>query len=917
MAEEKKKRPAKPERQQWKPHWILRLLERLWMIVFGAAKIIIGAAATVLIICVVCGLVFAGILGDYLQNDIIPNANYDLENVDLDQTSVIYCVDRQTGEILPYQEIYASTSRKWATLDEIPEDLIHAAVAIEDKRFYEHQGVDWVTTIKACARMFVGDASMGGSSLTQQLIKNLTGEDSITVQRKVLEIVRATEFEKKYDKNTIIEWYLNTIYLGNGCGGVKTAAETYFGKELQTLTTAECASLISITNNPSLFDPYGEEFEYDGELMTGAERNRSRQLLVLDQMKEQGWITEEAYEEAVAQEMVFKSGVNDEDRLITCEHCGYEGTVHSLNQDEDLYFCPDCGSVVSVNLDNSDGMYSWFTDTCLEDVAKAMAERDGMPWNETTQKTYLNIIQRGGYRIYSTIDLRVQEAMDNVYTNLDTFPEARSGQQLQSAMVIVDNSTGDIVGMVGGVGKKDTFDAFNRATDAQLQSGSCIKPLTVYAPAFELGGFSPATVIKDMPLTYEGGAYPLNDVRSYSYRSTIFNGIVNSVNAVAANTLDLIGTGYSFSFAKDQFGISGLLEEYVTQDGETLSDIGIGPLALGAQTFGVSVRDMSSAFATFPNNGEYRRGRTFTKVYDSEGNLVLDNPQETRQILSQKTVNYINYCLYNAVTQGTGQRADLSNMMVCGKTGTSGDDKDRWFCGYTGYYTAAVWCGFDTPETIRMVDGYYNPSAEVWRRVMEQLHEDKEYIKLTDTSGMNWVTMCLDSGKIATDACSQDVRGVTHLQSAPYYYGDLDVSYCDKHILVDYCTTGKGVATEYCKLFEKEKLAVIEKKALVKMTMEEINEIKQAGEYNLSKDYLRDDYIYLINEDGSDGSFKGLNGGINQNVTAPYLVCPVHTKEAWEKYQASQQPTEPSTTPSNPSAPTGGTAGPDTGNVSP
>lgn len=907
MPEENKKRKTKPARQEWKPHWILVLLHRLWMILFGAFKIAVGAAATVAIICVVCGLVFAGILGSYLEEDVIPLAIHELERGTMEETSTIYYVDRETEEIKEYQKIYATISRQWVTYDEIPEDLIHATVAIEDKRFFEHQGVDWITTIKACLRMFVGDASAGGSSLTQQLIKNDTGDDSITVQRKVREIFKALNLEKNYDKETILEWYLNTIYLGEGCGGVKTAAATYFGKELEMLTVAECASLISITNNPSLFDPYGGEFEYEGEMMTGLERNRTRQEDVLYAMKEQGWLTEAEYEEALAQEIVLKSGIDLEDRLVTCpnEDCGYHGIVSTLVQDGDAYYCPECGTEIPVSFNEDEGMYSWFTDTVLRDVAKYMAEEDGVEWNATTRKYYMSVIQTGGYSIYATIDPAVQEIVDSIYTDLSAFPEVRSGQQLQSAMVIIDNVTGDIVALAGGTGVKDTFDAFNRATDAQRQSGSSIKPLSVYAPAFELSGISPATVIKDMPLTYDGGAYPLNDSRSYSYRSTILNGIVKSINAVAANTLQMIGVGYSYSFAKEQFGLSSLLDEYETSSGTVLSDRAIGPLALGAQTYGVYVRDMASAFATFPNGGVYREGRTFTKVYDREGNLVIDNVQETRQIISEQTAKYINYCLYNAVDHGTGTAAAVSGIQTFGKTGTTDDKKDRWFCGYTGYYTAALWCGFDNPEAIVLKSGSGNVAAQMWGKIMNLIHKGKENIKLYDTSGMKSVTMCLDSGKIATSACSKDVRGISNTQSAMYYPGDLDAGYCDKHVLVDYCTTGGGVATEYCERFAEVGQAVIEEKALVKMTQDELDEIKKASSYNLSKNYLQDNYIYLVNSNGSDAVFTGIYGNLKQSVSAPYMVCPVHTKEAWEAYEASQAPVQPE--PSEPVEDTAGT----------
>ncbi len=266
------RRKNEKPRQDWNPHWTLRLLQQLWMNLFTAFKIAVGAAATVLHVVVVCMFEFVGVLGDYLQDDILPNAGMEniLSDYNHEQNSYMYYVD-SNGDIQLYQSIYSETSSKWADYEDIPKDLIHAAIAIEDHRFNSHQGVDWVTTIKATAKMFIGDSSVVGSSITQQLIKNvlLTEDDradEITVQRKVLEIFRAIQLEKAYDKETIMEMYLNVIYLGQNCRGVRAAAESYFGKELEKLTLAECASIISITNNPSLFDPYSDNlFEYKGE----------------------------------------------------------------------------------------------------------------------------------------------------------------------------------------------------------------------------------------------------------------------------------------------------------------------------------------------------------------------------------------------------------------------------------------------------------------------------------------------------------------------------------------------------------------------------------------------------------------------------------------------------------------------------
>ena len=281
--EKKPRRRNRKPRQEWDPHWLLKLLYTAVSVAFSIVKVAIGAGATVLLIVLICGTVFVGTLGDYLQDDILTEAaDWSLDDYVLEETSFIYYVD-SNGDIQQLQQIYTTTDRQWANLDEIPQALIDAAVSIEDKRFYEHQGVDWITTVKACLNMFFGgDEQFGGSTITQQLVKNSTGEKSVTVQRKVMEIFRAQICERDYDKDVIIEQYLNRIYLGKGCYGVKSAAAEYFGKELRSLTPAECASLISITNNPSLFNPYSDNVFMDkGEERDGAGRNRYRQLNVL------------------------------------------------------------------------------------------------------------------------------------------------------------------------------------------------------------------------------------------------------------------------------------------------------------------------------------------------------------------------------------------------------------------------------------------------------------------------------------------------------------------------------------------------------------------------------------------------------------------------------------------------------------
>ena len=929
MSEENKNK-RKPQRQEWRPNLVAQVLYRAWILVFGAAKIALGAAATVVIILAVCALAFATALGNYLTDAIIPQAGMNLDEFTLDQTSFIYYMD--DGKIELLQQIHTSTDRQWADFEDIPEDLINATIAIEDKRFYEHQGVDWFTTIKAFANMFLGDDSKGGSTITQQLVKNLTQDDSVTVQRKLLEIFRATEMERRYDKDVIMEWYLNYIYLGHGCYGVRSAAEHYYGKELEMLTIAECASLISITNNPSVYDPYGETWEYEDEetgewvVSTGASRNNLRKTWTLGELVTQGLITREEYEEAMAQEIVFKSGIDEGDRLTTClnESCGYKNITSAFTQENGYYYCPSCGNQVTIQNDASQEVYSWFVDTVLEDVAQAMCERDGLEWTtgkNGTRTMYMDMLARGGYHIYTTLDMDVQNQVDLIYEDLDEIPYTRSGQQLQSAMVVIDNKTGDIVAMVGGVGEKTVHDAWNIATDAVLQTGSSIKPLTVYAPAFEAGAITPATIVKDLPIRYDSGddedPYPNNENLKYSVTRSIQTGVKSSINAVAAQVLLMIGTDYSYEFGKYEFGLHSLIDEYVDDDGNYHDDWNVGALAMGSQVFGLTVREMSNAYSAFANDGLYREARTFTKVFDSEGNLVLENDQDSRQIMSKKTVDYMNSCLFEATVRGTGTEADIDSQYVYGKTGTTNDAKDKWYCGFTKYYTAAVWTGYNEPEKIRPLY-VNNPAAVLWNKVMEPLHEGLEMERLYDSYDFVTQEICLCSGLLATDACRADYRAdddCYFIEEVRVYREDRITEYCTDHVMTDICPESGFAASEWCQHFASEEYKdeatrlKLEKKALWKITREDLEEILKTKEHGLWEEFLLEGWVYLVDERGrDDNSYKGFLDDsdikINEKVESPFAVCPIHTQETWEAYLATQTPATEPTVPGGPTDPT-------------
>ena len=551
------------------------------------------------------------------------------------------------------------------------------------------------------------------------------------------------------------------------------------------------------------------------------------------------------------------------------------------------------------------GGYNYHTETVIMDVVYDLIKDDGLEVNSNTVRTYLEKVKRGGFSIYSTMDMDVQKQVDKIYSDLSQIPAYRGGAQLQSAIVVIDNATGDIVGIAGGVGPKTEIFGQNRATQSRRQSGSSIKPISIYALGFETGAFSPATVLTDLPYQYlaGGGYYPRNSNRKYQYSRTVLHGVTSSANTIAVRGLELVNkdvSGYKVSYdaLKEKFGLTTLI------DGK---DNNSAPLAMGAQTYGVTVREMAAAFATFPNNGVYRTARSYTLILDSEGNVVRHNEQESRKILGEKAVNYMNYCLVRAIEVGTGIEARISGTTVAGKTGTTESDYDRWICGYTGYYTAAVWSGFDYPETVSTISGQ-SPSNQLFKKVMAPLHQGKPNKALYSTKGMKKIEVCLESGLLATDACKADVRTVADICSRTYevwvYPEDVPKKTCDQHVMISYCSGG-GVANEYCTNFAGvDASVVVSEQALVKLTTDKINEIKKAANHGLLDEYKSDNYVYSVDNKGNDVVFKGFKNDLKQTVDAPYVICPVHTKEAWDTY-VQEHPENPEDTeePENPENP--------------
>ena len=476
----------------------------------------VKVAVTALLVFLTTGMILACIFAVFVKNCLNEELELTPEELSTSLSSHIW-VESSPGsnDWRELEVLYATENRQWVDYDQIPLDMEHAAVAIEDKRFYSHKGVDWWRTIGAFGNMFLNMSdTFGGSTLTQQLIKNLTGKKEVTVQRKLLEMFRALEFEKKYTKQEIVTWYLNEIYLGEGCYGVGAAAREYFGKEVWELDLAECASLIGITNNPSLYDPYiGPE---------SRQRNKDRQELILFNMYDQGYIDKAQYDAAVAEPLHFRRA---------------EGEAREIP------------------------IHSYYVDSLIWDLVADLAEARGI--SEDLAET---LIYNGGYNIYCCMDPRVQGIIDDIYQNTGNLPSASynpTGQKLSSAIVVIDVNDGSIVGLAGDTGEKVGSFTDNYATraDHARRPGSSFKPVAVYGPALDLGLITQQTMVNDSPNVSLRGTtwYPKNDGGGYSGWISIRSALVASRNTVAAQVLDRIGLQASWNYLTERFGFTSLV----------------------------------------------------------------------------------------------------------------------------------------------------------------------------------------------------------------------------------------------------------------------------------------------------------------------------------------------------------------------
>ena len=761
--------PRKKETNENRVHWgreILYAFALIGRVILRMFSWLLNILMTVALIGMITGTIVGGVFALWIKNYVDPTVDTSLITTSQDLTTQLYYLDYTEDPLgvpveIEDQRLHSEENRLWVAYNDLPQDLVDAFIAVEDHRFWKHKGVDWYATIGATFKWLTGQGSRGGSTITQQLVKNITQDDEVTIQRKVQEIFRALNLEKQKSKEEIIELYLNTISFGQGCYGIRAAAQRYFNKDVSELNLTECASLAAIPKSPTYYNPY-----------RNPENNEIRRNTeVLAEMLEHSLITQAEHDVAVKRKLVL-----------------------------DMTYDEVTGTTTN----------SWFTDAVIEDVIPALQEELGISYIAASTMLYSQ-----GLSIYTTMDPFVQETLEDVFEDDSNFPSVASAVKPECSMVVTDPNTGNILGLVGGRGAKTISRGFNIATMAKRSPGSSIKPLTVYAPALDAGLITYGSIVDDTPFlfnektnaqgTVKYTAYPANLPAVYKGLTTINSAVERSVNTIAMKVLDLLGTQNAFDFSQ-RIGLDSITDRYERADGSILSDIDYAPLALGALTVGVSPREMTQAYSFLANDGIYTEARTFTKILDKNGEVLIDNTPKTEIVTSEQTASIMTKMLQNVVKNGTAKAITLQKYVdVAGKTGTATDDYDRWFCGYTPYYVGACWFGYSELRTIGNISTV-SPATKIWDVVMTRLHQPLieqsqktgEPLKSFETAnGVVTATYCVDSGKLVTEACRHDPRG-SRIETGYFTMETAPTAACDVHVLVDWDKVTGAVACEDC-----------------------------------------------------------------------------------------------------------------------
>lgn len=722
----------------------LAILKKTGKVLLRILSYVMNIILTVMLIGIVCAVIVGTVFCLYIKNYVDPEIDSSLfVTASSDTTTRIYYMnydseeDRINEDGTPVeiedQRLYSTDNSIWVSYEKFPKELIEAFVCVEDKRFFEHNGVDWLRTGRAVTTYFFGAGDFGGSTLTQQLVKNLTGDNENTIQRKVQEIFRALNLEKDMSKEEILEMYLNIVFLGNNCYGVQAASNFYFDKDVSELTLTECASLAAIVKNPSKYEPlYHDVHTYekdDGTTEEDGNRKR-RNDIVLYTMYQQGKITQSQFDEAYETEL----------------------SVGEKNEQGETVI-------------NKNSVNTWYTDSVIEDVQKALMEEYGY-----SDYVASLMIYTGGLQIYTCMDPTVQAAIDEVFINdKEYFPYATDGLQPEASMIVIDPYTGDVLGLAGGRGEKTQSRILNRATQAKRPCGSSIKPLSVYGPAIDTGVATMASIYDDSPVTVaeDGTKWPHNLPDRYGGLTTVQDALRRSVNTCAIKILDDVSVDYSFDFLTNTLHMTSPIESYTTANGSIITDKAPAPLGLGQFSYGITLWELTAGYTIFPNNGIYSKSRLWYKVLDSDGNIVLENEPEYEIAISEEAASIMTMMLENVVSSGTATAVTVDDYVdVAGKTGTTSADFDRTFIGFTPYYVCGCWFGYDMNQALS--DFQKNPAILVWNKVMTILQEKitakanaagEEVKHFTYSDNLVQCTYCTKSGMLLTDACYSDPDG--------------------------------------------------------------------------------------------------------------------------------------------------------------
>ena len=739
----------------------------------------------------------------------------DIGNIDVTPTgfsTFVYDIEgNQTAKL-----VSTDSNRIPVTIDMVPEDLQNAFVAIEDSRFYDHNGID----IKGIIRAGVvgiqngGHFSEGASTITQQLLKNnvftdWTSEDSFAdrVKRKIQEQYLALELEKIMDKDTILINYMNTINLGQNTLGVQAASLRYFNKSVSDLTLSECAVIAGITKNPSRYNP-----------ITHPDKNAERREKVLRDMKDQGYITQEEYDEAMADDVYSRIQIADSENEDSSVNTYF---VDALTDDvlEDL-IAAGYNETQAYTLLYSGGLKIYSTqDPKIQKICdEAFADESNFPANTKWYLTYELTIEKsnGDHENYSTEMFRsywrenrsnnfnlIYSSQEEAYQDIEAYKEAimSSGDEVygetisltpqpQVSLVVEDQKTGYIVAMEGGRGAKSGSRTLNRATDTTRQPGSTFKIVSTYAPALDSAGLTLATVMNDAPFNYAGGR-PVANWYGEQYRglSSLRDGIRDSMNIVAVKTLTQITPQLGFDYLVN-FGFT-TLEERKEINGQVFSDIQQS-LALGGITNGVTNEELNAAYACIANHGTYIKPKLYTKVVDHDGNIILDNTTpQSKQVIKETTAFLLTDAMVDVVTSGTGGSVNFGGMAIAGKTGTTSDYNDVWFAGYTPYYTATTWAGYD--NNVKLSGDEKNLAKKLWRAVMSKIHEDLPNESFSVPAGIVTATVCSRSGKLPIAGLCDGT-----LRTEYFAEGTVPEETCDVHYAGQVCQYSNLPATEFC-----------------------------------------------------------------------------------------------------------------------